>query len=355
MIEYGKAGQSARAMHQAKLRAHEASEQQVMDDLALMQPGTQRLTLRDQVTHAQSNLFHTVDAPTDWALLRRRFVLAWAGYVVIAVVVSLLTGQGSVPARVFGGVMHTVWVGSLIIGVGVWATRNLRRGPQRVEADVARWSRDWIESRESREASPSPATPRPQSRVNPSTVPWDVERWRVGAEAEERTARILSTLPDTWACWHDVTVAGQAMNVDHLLQGPPGAVVVDTKAWSGQVTVDQSGRLVGDGTFDPAGSVRTIEHEIDTLVHEAGEEADFPFWNEINVSWTVVIAVHGARAGMPPAQLSGRHPTWLVDANDLPRFLQSLAPGRCEGFDKVREVMGHDTPAVPDNGDGGEE
>jgi hypothetical protein len=61
--------------------------------------------------------------------------------------------------------------------------------------------------------------------------------WRRGARGERRTARALRKLVrQGWTVLHDVAVPGSRANGDHLLIGPPGVFLVDTKAWHGTIT-----------------------------------------------------------------------------------------------------------------------
>jgi hypothetical protein len=58
----------------------------------------------------------------------------------------------------------------------------------------------------------------------------DPERWLRGAAAETATARVLDRLSARrWALWHDLRVPGSRANLDHLVLGPTGVWVVDTK------------------------------------------------------------------------------------------------------------------------------
>ena len=63
--------------------------------------------------------------------------------------------------------------------------------------------------------------------------------WEAGALGEQATARVLSRLdPSVWTTWHDVWWPGrQRANIDHVVVGPPGVHVIDSKNWSGQVIV----------------------------------------------------------------------------------------------------------------------
>jgi hypothetical protein len=61
--------------------------------------------------------------------------------------------------------------------------------------------------------------------------------WRRGARGERRAARALRKLiRQGWTVLHDVAILGSRANADHLLIGPPGVFLVDTKAWHGTIT-----------------------------------------------------------------------------------------------------------------------
>jgi hypothetical protein len=65
------------------------------------------------------------------------------------------------------------------------------------------------------------------------------ESWGAGAEGERRTARQLGELaPRGWFLLHDVHWPGRPLaNLDHVLVGPGGVVVVDAKNWTGKVEI----------------------------------------------------------------------------------------------------------------------
>jgi len=75
-------------------------------------------------------------------------------------------------------------------------------------------------------------------------VPVNVERWRAGAAGERRTERALRPLQRVgWTITHDLDLPG-AGNIDHLAVGPAGVFVLDSKVWSGVVSVDQDGATI---------------------------------------------------------------------------------------------------------------
>jgi Nuclease-related domain len=72
----------------------------------------------------------------------------------------------------------------------------------------------------------------------------DTRAWRDGARGERATARLLRRLHRRgYAVFHDVAIPGTPANADHLLIGPPGVILVDSKRYTGQVTQGRDGRV----------------------------------------------------------------------------------------------------------------
>jgi hypothetical protein len=67
--------------------------------------------------------------------------------------------------------------------------------------------------------------------------------WRRGAEGERHTARLLDRLVrDGYVVFHDLAVPGNtSANVDHLVIGPSGLFVIDSKQWTGSVHQSSDG------------------------------------------------------------------------------------------------------------------
>ncbi|NTX07040.1 nuclease-related domain-containing protein [Myxococcus sp. CA040A] len=66
----------------------------------------------------------------------------------------------------------------------------------------------------------------------------DERAWRLGADGEERVGDSLDQLRSAgWHVEHDVKVGARGANVDHLVIGPPGVFVINTKAVRGKVWV----------------------------------------------------------------------------------------------------------------------
>ena len=69
-----------------------------------------------------------------------------------------------------------------------------------------------------------------------------IENWHLGASGEKRTEKELRRLPRPWVAFHDISLPGDT-NIDHLVVGPGGVFVLDSKNWSGTIAVDPSGTV----------------------------------------------------------------------------------------------------------------
>jgi hypothetical protein len=65
--------------------------------------------------------------------------------------------------------------------------------------------------------------------------------WRQGAEGERLTADVLRQLESAgWVVLHDLHWPGRPYaNIDHIVVGPTGIYVIDSKNWSGRVDVHE--------------------------------------------------------------------------------------------------------------------
>jgi hypothetical protein len=118
-------------------------------------------------------------------------------------------------------------------------------------------------------------------RPSPATL-----AWRRGAEGEQRTARLLAPLERRgYQVFHDLAVPGSAANVDHLVVGPTGVYVIDSKRYGGRLRY-YAGHLWHGG--------RTLERTLTTLVWEATQVAEtLGFGPDLRVY--PVLCIHLAR------------------------------------------------------------
>jgi hypothetical protein len=146
-------------------------------------------------------------------------------------------------------------------------------------------------------------------RFRPST---DAIAWRRGAAGERRTARLLGPLErHGWAVLHDLAVPGSRANIDHLVIGPGGICVVDSKQYRGRLQLDPSGRL-WHGRSPLAPTLRAVGFEAD----QAAQVLPDP-----GVAVVPIVAVHGAQVPWGKVVVDG---VPVVAARRLPSMLHQL-------------------------------
>jgi Nuclease-related domain len=110
--------------------------------------------------------------------------------------------------------------------------------------------------------------------------------WRHGAEGERRTARLLAPLErHGYQVFHDLAIPGSAANVDHVVVGPSGVYVIDSKRYRGRLRYS-AGHLWHGG--------RTLDRTLATLWWEATQVAEaLGFGPDLHLY--PVLCVHVAR------------------------------------------------------------
>jgi len=79
----------------------------------------------------------------------------------------------------------------------------------------------------------------------------DPQQWLRGASGERSTAALLDALgPRRWVVRHDLVVPGSRANIDHLVIGPTGVWVVDTKTTRAVVRTGFRRVYFGDRRLD---------------------------------------------------------------------------------------------------------
>jgi Nuclease-related domain len=106
--------------------------------------------------------------------------------------------------------------------------------------------------------------------------------WQRGAVGERHTARLLDRLTrDGYVLFHDLAIPGSPANVDHLVIGPTGVFVIDSKQWTGSVHQGADG-LVWHNHYRLDRTLETVRWEAETLGRLLGTRAH------------PVLCVHGA-------------------------------------------------------------
>jgi Nuclease-related domain len=89
--------------------------------------------------------------------------------------------------------------------------------------------------------------------------------WQRGAHGERRTARLLRRLTrDGYVVFHDLAVPGSDANVDHLVIGPSGVFVIDSKQWTGTIHQGPDG-LVWHNHYPLDRTLATVRWEAETV------------------------------------------------------------------------------------------
>jgi Nuclease-related domain len=89
--------------------------------------------------------------------------------------------------------------------------------------------------------------------------------WQRGATGERHTARLLDRLGrDGYVSFHDLAMPDSPANLDHLVVGPSGVFVIDSKQWTGQVHQSADG-LVWHDHYRLDRTLATIRWQAETL------------------------------------------------------------------------------------------
>jgi Nuclease-related domain len=111
----------------------------------------------------------------------------------------------------------------------------------------------------------------------------DTRAWRDGARGERATARLLRRLARRgYTVFHDVAIPGTPANADHVVIGPGGVVLVDSKRYAGRVWQGPDGR-VWHNQYPMDRPLRALRMETAVIAELLGG------------SVRPVVCVHGAR------------------------------------------------------------
>ena len=106
--------------------------------------------------------------------------------------------------------------------------------------------------------------------------------WQRGAHGERHTARLLDRLTrDGYVVFHDLAVPGSPANLDHLVIGPSGVFVIDSKQWTGSVHQGADG-LAWHNHYPLDRTLETVRWEAQAVSRVLGSRA------------AALLCVHGA-------------------------------------------------------------
>lgn len=115
--------------------------------------------------------------------------------------------------------------------------------------------------------------------------------WRRGAVGERRTARTLRRLARAgYVVLHDRALPGSRANVDHLVIGPSGIWVVDSKRWHRKTGIRGRHGQVYVGSVPATKVVNPVKFECQAVANVLGAAVQ-----DATLEVGALIAVHGAR------------------------------------------------------------
>jgi nuclease-like protein len=142
----------------------------------------------------------------------------------------------------------------------------------------------------------------------------DTQAWRRGAAGERRTARLLSRLEDRgWVVLHDLAIPGSRANIDHLVIGSGGVVVVDSKQYRGRLHLDPHGFL-WHGRHLLVSTLRKVLWEADQADEVLGVA---------DITVGAIVAVHGGSLPWSRLEVDG---VTVTAAQRVPDLLRALPP-----------------------------
>jgi len=115
-----------------------------------------------------------------------------------------------------------------------------------------------------------------------------------------------------WVVLHDLAIPASRANLDHLVIGPGGVFVVDSKHYRGRLRLDPSGRL-WHGRYPLTAVLRAVSFEADRAAQVLADP-------QVVVP---IVAVHGAQVPWGKVITQG---VPVVSARRLPSMLRTL-PG----------------------------
>lgn len=109
-----------------------------------------------------------------------------------------------------------------------------------------------------------------------------INAWSKGSVGEEKTERLLERLPSGFLVLHDLAIPGSKANIDHLVIGPTGVFVVDSKNYQGKITENRAGEL-WSGKYPMARAIETLNWESTKVAEALG-----------GIEVGAILCVHGA-------------------------------------------------------------
>jgi hypothetical protein len=157
------------------------------------------------------------------------------------------------------------------------------------------------------------------------------DTWLRGLFGEAMVAHLLGMLPATFYCLHDITLRsnGKRSNIDHLVVGPTGIWVIETKNWKGEFQ-KRGGVLLHDG-YDESSLIRRVAASTFDVRDALGTARD-------DVKWINALIV-STKAKVPERLDFGK--AVVVGASDvIPLIRDRTQVLSLQQVDRIRRCLG---------------
>ncbi|MDQ1545030.1 MAG: hypothetical protein QOK08_2668 [Actinomycetota bacterium] len=160
-------------------------------------------------------------------------------------------------------------------------------------------------------------------------IPTDDWSWHIGALGERIVSSELDGLPDGWCRFHSIPIGDSDADIDHVIVGPPGIFVINTKHHAGKRIWVAGKTLMVEGRRERHISLSIAEAERLTKILQARLYG--------------VPHAQGVIALVNPKRITikeGPHGVVVVDARKLKSWLTKLPPAMDAGIvDRVASVL----------------
>ena len=144
-----------------------------------------------------------------------------------------------------------------------------------------------------------------------------ITAWQTGADGEVRTGRLLEPLEaEGFRVLHDRKIPGSRANIDHIVIGPPGIFVVETKSYAGSLQVRGNEVFVAGRRKN--GWIDEVNREMLVVQTALAEEIGARGWTV-----TPIICIHRADLPWFRSEVAGVR---IVSGQDLIKRLQKADP-----------------------------
>jgi hypothetical protein len=114
----------------------------------------------------------------------------------------------------------------------------------------------------------------------------EAQQWDKGAEGERRTAAVLAGLASRgYVVLDDLSIPGSKANIDHVVVGPSGVTVIETKAYTGQLRINDG--TIWHGRYP-------LRKELAAAAFEADKVREVVAATGWSVTIRSLVCIHGA-------------------------------------------------------------